>query len=351
MNENRLVDIITRFPAIRIAVLGDFFLDRYWDIDPQRDEPSLETGLTAYQIVGRRESPGAAGTVVNNLAALGIGKIFAVGFVGQDGEGNVLETCLDRLGVDRTFLTSTSERFTPCYTKPMRSDVEMNRFDIKNRTPTPESLQRRLVESLRAVAPMVDAVMVMDQVSEENAGVVTESVRETLAELGRSSSALLLYADSRERIGLFREMIIKCNDRELAEQFGVHGSENVPPIEDLHACGAEMSRRTGRCVFVTLGGRGQLVIDPSPEQGGAESMNSEPTIMHVPAFTVDGPIDIVGAGDATSSGLVGALCAGATPVEAATLGNLAASVTIRKLGCTGTATPDELVSALRAASG
>jgi bifunctional ADP-heptose synthase (sugar kinase/adenylyltransferase) len=39
---------------------------------------------------------------------------------------------------------------------------------------------------------------------------------------------------------------------------------------------------------------------------------------------------------------VSALCTGATHAEAAFVGNLCASVTIRKLGTTGTASPDEL---------
>ena len=55
-----------------------------------------------------------------------------------------------------------------------------------------------------------------------------------------------------------------------------------------------------------------------------------------------GPIDIVGAGDAATSGIVTALLAGADELEAAELGNLVASITIRQLGTTGTATPDQL---------
>ena len=38
-------------------MLGDLFLDRYLDIDPALDEPSVETGLTAYQVVRVRQLP------------------------------------------------------------------------------------------------------------------------------------------------------------------------------------------------------------------------------------------------------------------------------------------------------
>ena len=55
----------------RILVLGDYALDKYLYIDPKRDEPSIETGLTAYQIHAKRMSAGAGGNVVSNLRALG----------------------------------------------------------------------------------------------------------------------------------------------------------------------------------------------------------------------------------------------------------------------------------------
>ena len=57
-----------------------------------------------------------------------------------------------------------------------------------------------------------------------------------------------------------------------------------------------------------------------PEKGAA------PKGPYSPGIVVDGPVDIVGAGDAVTSATVPALLGGATPVEAATLGNLAASI-------------------------
>ena len=64
----------------------------------------------------------------------------------------------------------------------------------------------------------------------------------------------------------------------------------------------------------------------------------------VPAVRQPGPIDICGAGDACSAGLVSALCAGASFTEAAEVGNLSSGVTVRKLGQTGTASQAEMLS-------
>jgi sugar/nucleoside kinase (ribokinase family) len=57
------------------------------------------------------------------------------------------------------------------------------------------------------------------------------------------------------------------------------------------------------------------------------------------------PVDTVGAGDTFLSALTLALAAGASAVEAAALGHLAAAVTIRKLGITGAASPTEILEA------
>ena len=85
MERQRLELILDGFPKLRIAVVGDFFLDKWLEIDRSLDELSLETKLTAYQVVAKRCYAGASGTVLSNLAALEVGELYALGFVGDDG--------------------------------------------------------------------------------------------------------------------------------------------------------------------------------------------------------------------------------------------------------------------------
>src|SRR5437763_14336502 len=95
----RIDEILARLPSLTIDVVGDLFLDRYLDIDAALTEPSVETGLDAYQVVNVRAQPGAAGTVINNLATLGVKNVVPVSVIGDDGEGYELRRALDRLGV------------------------------------------------------------------------------------------------------------------------------------------------------------------------------------------------------------------------------------------------------------
>src|SRR5436190_19033672 len=95
MNAARFENISSRYSSLRVAIVGDFCLDRYFDIDPARQEISIETGLAVHNIVRVRCQPGAAGTILNNLVALGVGQIFPIGICGDDGEGVELRRSLE----------------------------------------------------------------------------------------------------------------------------------------------------------------------------------------------------------------------------------------------------------------
>lgn len=334
MEQARLEQILAQFPTRRIMVVGDFFLDKYLFLERGLSEISLETGIEAYQVVQKRATPGAAGTVVNNLRALGV-PVTALGVIGDDGEGYELKQALSAQGVETDSLLTVPERFTPTYTKPMMREAngrlhELNRLDIKNRTAMPEALQARLIRQLQGLASTVDGIIVADQVPEVDCGVITAPVRQALAELAEQPGAPLITVDSRERIGLFRQTILKPNAFEALK--GVN--QPLPPVGNVprslvESAGKILQSRAGRPVFVTLGADGILVF-------------ADGEITPVPGITVRTPIDIVGAGDSVMAGLTAALCSGATPAEAAWIGNLVASVTIQQLGTTGTASREQI---------
>src|SRR3974390_704682 len=151
MTPERFQTITRRYPNLRIAILGDFCLDRYLEIDPSRSETSLETGLPVHNVINVRAQPGGAGTILNNLVALGIGTIYPVGFAGSDGEGFELMRALEGCaGVRMQYFVQSTERRTFTYCKPLlvavdKTPVELNRLDLKNWTPTPVSVQDQLI--------------------------------------------------------------------------------------------------------------------------------------------------------------------------------------------------------------
>lgn len=313
--------VLTSIPNARIGLIGDLFLDRYLDIDAALTEPSIETGLDAYQITGVRSNPGALGTIINNLVALGVGTIRPVALIGDDGEGYELRQALRKMpGVILDGLVDCPGARTPTYTKPMlhrpgKAAEELNRLDIKNRKPTPHSVENQLIDLFESWWDKVDAWIVLDQVSEENCGVITRRVRDHIASGAAQDPSKFVLADSRERIGEFRHVSVKPNARE---------AESYPGGPAQFAIGLE------RPIFLTRGENGIDLYLGSGER------------ISVPGYPVTGPTDIVGAGDSTSAGITCAMTAGLGLAPSAAFGNLVASITVQQLGTTGTASPSQV---------
>ena len=193
MNSTQFHQITGCYRRLSIAVLGDFCLDRYLEIDPALAETSLETGLSVFNVVRVRAQPGGAGTVLNNLAALGIGRIIPVGFAGDDGEGFELIRAMQGMpGVRMDCFLRTPLRRTFTYCKPLivepgKPPRELNRLDSKNWTPTPAEVQRQLVAAIGEEAEQIDALVIMDQVDVAGTGVLTAGVLDAVGEIARSS--------------------------------------------------------------------------------------------------------------------------------------------------------------------
>src|SRR5688572_12602680 len=146
---DRLESTLRTLPRLTIGLVGDLFLDRYLELVPGAHELSIETGLEAYQIERVRNAPGALGTVMNNLAALGVGRLVPVTAIGDDGHGYDLVKAVRRLPVDTAHILALPDRLTPTYTKPMRGGEgsgfgvqgsgggsrELNRLDVRTRGP------------------------------------------------------------------------------------------------------------------------------------------------------------------------------------------------------------------------
>ncbi|MCK4851295.1 MAG: hypothetical protein KAT11_08090, partial [Phycisphaerae bacterium] len=83
-SDNWLEPCLERLGQARLAVFGDFCLDAYWLIDPDEAEVSVETQLPVRRVRQHRYSLGGAANIVANLVDLGVGKVQAIGFIGDD---------------------------------------------------------------------------------------------------------------------------------------------------------------------------------------------------------------------------------------------------------------------------
>lgn len=333
----RLKELLDQFPKLKIGVVGDLFLDRYLEIDAALEEISVETGLAAHQVKAIRNFPGVVGTVLNNLLALGVTDLLPVSVIGDDGHGYDLLNVLSQQGVDTSAILRAAGRLTPTYTKPMRSYgdslTELSRLDVRTRAPFSESLTQELFTIFAKHWPERNGWIVLDQLAATEARVVNDRFRTLAADLirtdleGRAASHPV-FVDSRFNIAQFPFGILKTNASECLASCGLEPTDDLGVIA---SCVEKRSNQSSHVVVCTVGPLGMLLAEPGKK------------VLHAPGFPVSGPVDIVGAGDSATSGMFAAMLAGADLLEAATVGNLVASITIQQIGTTGVATPDQLL--------
>lgn len=306
----------------RVLIVGDICLDRWCHYDPAIAYPSKETGLPRIGVTKTETSPGAGGTVANNLKALGVQHVAALTVIGQDGHGFELMGALAAGSIDSRHVVQVAGRSTFTYTKLINSQTgqeDQARVDFVSPDPLDASTDHRLVTAFRNVGAAYDVILVADQAETPAGGVVTAGLREGLSDFAQTHTNKVVWIDSRERPEMFRNAIIKPNQEEADAACARLGGIDY----------ASLRRHTNAAMLVvTKGGKGAEIFTAQGAQG-------------VPTEMITQPTDICGAGDSFTAGAALAYAVTRDPVASVSFGNLVASITIMKPG-TGVATPAEL---------
>jgi rfaE bifunctional protein kinase chain/domain len=319
-----LEQLLGRLPSARVAVFGDLCLDAYWLLGDTPGEISLETGLPARRVGTQRYSPGGAGNVAANLAALGVGHLEVIGLVGADLFGDELLRQLALRGVPTQGVLRGPESWqTLVYAKPCQGAAELNRFDFGTGNRYSAAVWQPLFARLEKAAETCPVVVINQQIPTGWAGEVVPAINALMARHPRT----LFIVDSRDHPGDFPAAALKLNTREAALLLGE--SAAAVTADDALRLAETLVRRQHRPVLVTRGEHG-LALAAGDEQ------------FDVPGIELPGAADPVGAGDAALAAFAAALAVEAPPLEAAMLANHAAAVTTRQLQTTGTATPAQL---------
>lgn len=333
LQKEQLEQILSGLRTVKVGMIGDACIDIYWKADMTKSELSREVPHYPLPIFEERVSLGAGANVVNNLAALGAEQIRYVSFIGTDWRAGLFKQQLAAIGVSGELVVSSDQVMTPAYCKPIRcgmSDVcyEDPRLDFENRQPIPRRVAEQLRENFLSVAEEADILLVSDQFQY---GCVTPEIIEDLEAVGKKKTVVV---DSRNQIAQYRHAILKPNEVEACRCLGwdTGRSSELPFMES--AAGRLLEQTAARKVLITLGENGSLCRDRTGST-------------HIPAFPVEGPIDIVGAGDAFLAAFSLAFAVTENEVCSAEFASLVSSIVIKKIGTTGSASPDELRSAYR----
>ena len=329
IDEKRLDEILSNLSKVKAALIGDICLDIYWKADMTKSELSRETPHFPLPVVEEWMSPGAGGNAAANIASLKPAGIYLIGVVGKDWRGEALIQELDRRNIDTGGIITGSKWITNAYCKPYRrgiSDVEYEdpRIDFSNYQPLCREDEEKLVRLLEQTAGQLDVLCVSDQMQY---GCITPTVRNKIIALAKQG--LLVVADSRSRIGLYTDVVLKPNEIEGYRAVYTEGDPRKTTFKEQLSAAKTLADRNNARVCMTLGSNGCIYA-------------GEGTTVHVPSYCVKPPIDICGAGDTFLSAFSCALAVGARGYEAASFANIASDVTIKKIGITGTASSEEI---------
>ncbi|MFI4937003.1 MAG: bifunctional D-glycero-beta-D-manno-heptose-7-phosphate kinase/D-glycero-beta-D-manno-heptose 1-phosphate adenylyltransferase HldE [Candidatus Berkiellales bacterium] len=304
------------FTHSKIVVLGDAMLDRYWHGDTSRISP--EAPVPIVKIEHEEERVGGAANVAINLQVLGV-KTTLVSAIGNDDTGSKLYKMLTEQGVSCNFIQS-SDINTILKLRVLGRHQQLIRLDFEDKYHWSAD---KMLEPLKSVIHQADVLILSDYAK----GTLSEP--QPIIQYARQQGVKVVVDPKNADLSIYRGAHLLTPN--LAEfEAAVGHCEDIAAIEKKGLKLVEDLNLTA--LLVTMGSRGMLLIEANK-----------------PAFHIRAQarevFDITGAGDTVIAVLGACLAAGSSLSEAAVLANLAAGISVGKLG-TATITPDELTAAI-----
>ncbi|PSP18469.1 MAG: D-glycero-beta-D-manno-heptose-7-phosphate kinase [Cyanobacteria bacterium QS_8_64_29] len=321
--QERLSALLAAFSRVRVLVVGDLTLDEF--VTGQVDRLSREAPVLILNHERTEQIPGGGANATYNLAQLG-GQVAAVGLVGADSQGQALRQLLAAAGVDTSGILEARDRPTVTKTRiagHARQSVtqQIVRLDrTAHHWPQPE-VEAQIVAGIQHQRDAVDAVVCSDY----GEGVLSDSA--IMAALAHERTVV----DAQSRLARYAGATLFTPNLPEAERAAGHAIADAGDLE-----------RAGQALLQLTQAQGLLI---TRGESGMSAFERSGAAWHLPALNRADVFDVTGAGDTVVAALTLALSAGASLWEAAVLGNLAASVVVRKFG-TATATVAEMQAAL-----
>jgi rfaE bifunctional protein kinase chain/domain len=312
MARTRLLEIVEKFPKVRIMVIGDLMLDRFiWGeverISPEAPVPVLRVSAENFRL-------GGAANVVHNICSLG-GAALVCGVLGRDEAGRRVLASLRRVrastaGVLSVFRYQTTQK-TRIIASPRHQQIV--RLDRENHGVIERSVLTKLRAFVQKTASRCDAVVISDY----GKGVVHEELLATVGELAVKKRMVYVIDPKKENYGRYRHpTLVTPNKNEASEASGIAICDDA----SLRAAGRKLLRLwRAQAVMITRG----------PE--GVSLFRQATTCRDFPTEARD-VFDVTGAGDTVVAVCALALASGADYEDAAVLANVTAGLVGDEVG-------------------
>ena len=317
MNKERLLEIISNFRKVNVAVIGDLMIDDYIIGSVERISP--EAPVPVVSVKEERFVLGGAGNVINNLATLGV-KTYCYGVIGDDIDGDRLKKSLKLLGVNTDGLIRSEDRPTIVKRRILGGNQQLLRIDWEDPTNINGILEETILSNLKANIENIDAIILSDY----DKGVLTERVAKEAIKLARKYGKIVTVDPKPSNImNYVKASSMTPNKKEALE------CAKLPKGTDIDTVGTTIREKLQL---------DNLLLTRSEE--GVSLYDSE-GVANIPTFAKE-VYDVTGAGDTVISVYTLAKAAGASWTEAARIANTAAGVVVGKIG-TSTVTKEEII--------
>ena len=313
-----LSDIISEFSKLRVLVVGDPMLDRYVFGSAERMCP--EAPVPVLRVEAEEERLGGAAHVLANVVGMGAKAAF-VGVVGGDEEGERLSRMIIETGAV-VHLVKDKGRATTVKTRIWARGQYIVRIDREEMKRTSEVDEEKVVDFAVGEAKWCDAVIISDYAK----GVITKRV---VSEIVSACSCPVIVDPKPVNLECYYgATFMTPNESDAIKMAGVM---DYPSEEVLVDAGVELLRYVKEGVVITRGSLGSMLVMKGLR------------VIEVPPMRRRCVYDVVGAGDAFVAAFSLAIAAGASPEDAARIGNLAGGIEVTKLGASPVSR-DELLS-------
>ncbi|MFT3784611.1 MAG: D-glycero-beta-D-manno-heptose 1-phosphate adenylyltransferase [Tepidisphaeraceae bacterium] len=324
---SRLIDLVQRFAGRKVALIGDFMVDRYVYGNAERLSPEAPVPVLRFDHEDCRL--GGAGHVAADLAALGC-HVKVVGVVGDDEAGVQLRKMLDDLKVDHSGIVIAKGRCTTSKTRLVglanqRSPQQMIRLDYEVSTPVTTDLAGQLIQA--AARAIADAEVVL--LEDYNKGVLTPAITQGIVQAARSRGKQVIVdppkiTDYTRYIGA---TALKLNRSEAEVATG----QPARTPEQYARAGKKLMDSLGlEAIVITLDKDGAYVATRDGKTERRLTTRSRQVA------------DVTGAGDMVLAALGAARAAGAEWTDAVAVANVAGGLEVERFGAIPVR-PEEIV--------
>jgi rfaE bifunctional protein kinase chain/domain len=331
MDEKRIKEIAEKFKKVKVAIYGDYCLDAYWILDPRYSEVSVETGLMGQAVRSQYYNLGGASNIAANLAALKPKVISTIGVIGNDIFGKEILRQFKEFGINTEYMIIQNDGYdTVAFGKRYLNGKEKNRIDFGFFNKMTEETEERIISHIDKALEESDAFILNQQVPNSiNSPILLERINGLI----KKHSDKIVLSDTRDYGHVIKNTYRKLNEQEAVKLAGLKIDESKDiDIATIEEISSSLFKESKKPVFITRGSRGLAVA-------GADGFSI------IEGIQILKEIDPVGAGDTVVSAIALCLASKLKPGEAAIFANIAASVTVKKLFKTGTASASEIMKA------